>query len=64
METKALNLIISKNVDIKWLKILSKQSNITYALTMYNDNARSNDKLTQEEFEFLKEVIAQWEITK
>ena len=64
METKALNLIISKNVDIKWLKILSKQSNITYALTMYNDNARSNDKLTQEEFEFLKEVIAQWETTK
>ena len=54
---KALDLIINKSVSIKWLKILVKQPDINYALSLYNDQAGSN-KLTLDEFKFLLGVVA------
>lgn len=54
---KALEIIITKNVNIKWLKIFAKHTNVEYALSCYNSYALDKDKLTLEEFNLLSNVV-------
>ena len=57
MFEKALEIIITKNVNIKWLKIFSKQDDLEYALTCYNSYSLQKDALTLEEFTLLIDAI-------
>ena len=56
----ALEIIKKKRVDVSYLCIeidLDVKDNTQIALTRYNLTVRSKDKLTQEEFDLLKEVL-------
>ena len=57
MFEEALKLIITKNVNIKWLKVFSKKDDLEYALTCYNSYSLQKDALTLEEFTLLVDVV-------
>ncbi len=54
---EALKLIITKNVNIKWLKIFSKKDDLEYSLTCYNSYVSDFDALTMNEFKLLINVV-------
>ena len=49
-ELKALEIIIEKNVEVKWLKIAA-------TLEGYNMDKDNSDKLTREEYDLINEVF-------
>ena len=49
-------IVVSKNVDILELKILIKHHNDRMALKLYNRQYKKDWQLTQDEFNFLKEM--------
>ena len=55
-ELKVLELILNKNVNIKWLKI-TKNRDFDLALQLINSYASEKDKLTKEELELLRSVL-------